>query len=139
MSLIVDLIILGLLVGTLGYAYIVDRRVQKLMRALHDLEPLIGDFSNAVDRSESAVSRLKSFGGSLGAGLGRAPAARAPEPERERPAPRRAAPAPEPSRYADDDDAAFHSARRRPRAAEGIPVKSDLVRGFFETVKSREA
>lgn len=128
MSLIIDVVILVLLLGTLGYAFVVDRRVQKLMRALHELEPLIGDFSAAVDRSEGTVSRLKSLSQAVQAPFThkRQPAAPRPEPEA---APRRA-------------DPAFSTVRdqpERPVKANSIPVKSDLVRGFFETVKSREA
>jgi len=123
MSLIVDLAILALLAGTLAYAVVVDRRVRKMMQALRDLEPMIGSFSEAVDRSESAVSVLKSLGQSVQAPFGR------PRPPREE------EPAPRP-------DAAFRTVREQPersRPAAGIPVKSELVRGFFETVRSREA
>lgn len=123
MSLIVDLAILALLVGTLAYAFVVDRRVRKMMQALRELEPMIGSFSEAVDRSESAVSVLKSLGQSV-----QTPFAK-PRPAREEePAPRR--------------DASFRTVRDQPersRPAAGIPVKSELVRGFFETVRQREA
>lgn len=125
MSLIVDLAIMALLVGTLAYAWVVDRRVRKMMAALRELEPMIGSFSEAVDRSESAVSVLKSLGQTVQAPFGgRRPAARDEEP-----APQRR-------------DASFRSVRDHPersRPSAGIPVKSELVRGFFETVKSREA
>lgn len=123
MSLIVDLAILALLVGTLAYAFIVDRRVRKMMTALRELEPMIGSFSDAVDRSESAVSVLKSLGQSVQAPFGRG---RAPAKEDE------------PARR----DAAFRTMRDQPerqRPSSAIPVKSDLVRGFFETVREREA
>ncbi len=122
MSLIVDIAILGLLVGTLAYAVMVHRRVQAMMRALKELEPMIGDFSEAVDRSESAVSGLKSLAASV----------QAPFASRSRPAREEAA----------QDGAAFRTSREqheRSGNVSGIPVKSELVRGFFETVRSREA
>jgi len=121
MSLIVDIAILLLLVGTLAYAWVVDRRVRKMMQALRELEPMIGSFSDAVDRSESAVSVLKTLGQTVQAPFGG-----------------RRQPAPEPERR----DASFRTVREQPersRPTSAIPVKSELVRGFFETVKSREA
>ncbi len=124
MSLVIDIAIFVLLIGTLAYAWFVERRVRILMQALRDLEPMIGDFSHAVDRSQSAVSMLKTLGQSVQAPFA---ARKAPPAE----------PAPQPA-----PDAAFHTNRDRPARSSGvtgIPVKSELVRGFFETVKSREA
>ncbi|WP_375690009.1 flagellar motor switch protein [Pseudooceanicola sp. LIPI14-2-Ac024] len=123
MSLIVDIAILALLIGTLGYAFMVDRRVRKMMQALQDLEPLIGSFSEAVDRSESAVTVLKSLGQTVQAPFGSRRGSREEPP-------------------ATRGEGAFRSSRepaRGSRSSGGIPVKSELVRGFFETVRSREA
>lgn len=114
MSLVIDIALLVLLVGTLAYAFIVERRVRVMMQALRELEPLVGEFSAAVDRSESTVSVLKSLGQSV----------QAPFARREAEAP--TAPTQQ-------------TARSAPRSSTGIPMKSDLVRGFFETVRSREA
>lgn len=125
MSLIIDITILVLLLGTLAYAFVVDRRVRKMMTALRELEPMIGSFSDAVDRSESAVSVLKSLGQTMQSPFGGRRAA----PEREEPEPPRR-------------EASFRTVRDQPERrsnVSAIPVKSDLVRGFFETVKSREA
>ena len=59
MSYLIDLLILGLLAGTLGYAFIVDRRVRRLMSVLREMGPMVGKFSEAVDKTEDSVSLLK--------------------------------------------------------------------------------
>ncbi|MCR8550515.1 flagellar motor switch protein [Salipiger sp. P9] len=118
MSFAIDVAILVLLAGTMAYAWIVDRRVRLLMQVLKDMEPMIGTFSAAVDRSESTVSALRSIGQPpLGS-----PRQPAPEAPREEPA--------------------FRTTRERPSRPIGatpVPGKSELVRGFFETVRQREA
>ncbi|GAA4228904.1 flagellar motor switch protein [Sagittula sp. NFXS13] len=111
MSFLIDIAILVLLVGTLTYAWLVDRRVRTLMHVLREMEPMIGDFSAAVDRSESSVSALRSLGQKA-------------EPERQR------------------EEPSFRSTRERPKRPAGATKatgKSELVRGFFETVREREA
>ena len=50
-SALIDIIIIVLLIGTLVYAFVLDRRVRKLMASLKDMEPMVGAFSNAVDQS----------------------------------------------------------------------------------------
>jgi hypothetical protein len=122
MALLIDTLILLLLAGTLGYAFMVERRVRTLMDALKELQPVVGELSSAVDRSESSVVALKSVAGRV--------AAEAP----------RAAPAGE----AGDNTVAFRSVRapRRSAPAAGVTslgVKSDLVRSFFEAARSRGA
>ena len=62
MALLIDMIILLLLMGTLGYAYLVDRRVRALVGALKALEPVVDQFSVAVDRSENSVRSLRAEG-----------------------------------------------------------------------------
>ncbi|WP_163851568.1 flagellar motor switch protein [Pseudooceanicola aestuarii] len=129
MSLLLDLAIIVLLIGTLIYALIVERKVRTLMRTLRELEPMIGDFSAAVDRSESSVSMLKSLGQSLPGGLGGR--------GRTAPAEGTAAGAAE-----GRDSGQFRSMRDtsgRAAKVNTVPMKSELVRGFFETVRSREA
>ncbi|ETX16302.1 flagellar motor switch protein [Roseivivax halodurans JCM 10272] len=114
MGYILDLTILALLIGALGFGLVIDRRVRRLMAALGDLEPAVSQFSSAVDRSADAVTSFRSA---------------AEGTERSRPAARRVEPA-------------FQKTRRTAPAKDGtarIEGKSDLVRSFFETVRSREA
>ena len=130
MSYMIDLLILGLLASTLGYAYLVDRRVRKLMKVLREMEPMIGSFSQAVDRSESTVSALR--------------AAREVAPLRKRPEPPRPEARAEAAPETSDPGAepAFRSKREpAPRPADATPIsgKSELIRGFFDTVRQREA
>lgn len=125
MSFVIDVALVVLLLGTLGYAWLVDRRVRRMMEALREMEPMIGSFSQAVDRSESTVSALR--------------AAREVAPLRKRadtrtePRLEGEAPASEPAFRTKRDPA--------PRPAEATPIagKSELIRGFFDTVRQREA
>lgn len=126
MSFLIDMAILVLLVGTLTYAWVVDRRVRVLMAALRELEPMIGSFSAAVDKSESAVSALRAAGEQAADSRGR----RQREPEVSR------------SEAARGEAPSFRSSRERPNRPSGttsVSGKSELVRGFFETVRNREA
>lgn len=126
MALLIDLVILALLAGTLAYAFLVDRRVRNLVRVLRELEPVVGEFSAAVDKSEDSVSALRNISRSLEEGG--TPARREP------PAP--AAP------RAGEDAPAFRTTRQAPERPAGVAAvtgKADLVRGFFDTVRSREA
>ena len=45
MPALIDIIIIVLLVGTLVYAFILDRRVRKLMESLREMEPMDGAIS----------------------------------------------------------------------------------------------
>lgn len=121
MALLIDGMILLLLAGTLGYAFLVDRRVRILMEALRELQPMVGKFSAAVDRSEHSLSALKSATSQVnGAVRAAQDAASAPAPAAPQPAP----------------------AAARPAARAGsatVAGKSDLVRSFFESAKKREA
>ena len=130
MSFAIDIAVLVLLVGTLGYAWLVDRRVRRLMEAMREMEPMIGSFSQAVDRSESTVSALR--------------AAREVAPLRKRPEPPRPEARAEAAPETSDPGAepAFRSKREpAPRPADATPIsgKSELIRGFFDTVRQREA
>jgi len=121
MSLLIDLVILALLAGVLGYAYLVDRRVRVLMAVLNELEPVVGEFSAAVDKSENSVSAMKSMASSLEDRI------------LSTGAPRRAEPEPESS-------VAFRTARQTeapPAGVAAVDGKAELVRSFFETVRSR--
>ena len=56
---LIDLAIIALLAGTIGYAWLIDRRVRALMTALRDIAPMVSAFSEAVDRSEHAAERMR--------------------------------------------------------------------------------
>ncbi|MGC9370121.1 MAG: flagellar motor switch protein, partial [Paracoccaceae bacterium] len=75
MALLIDMLILLLLAGTLGYAFMVERRVRTLMAALKDLQPVVGELSSAVDKSENSVVALKSVADRVAAEAPRAGAA----------------------------------------------------------------
>ncbi|WP_323765179.1 flagellar motor switch protein [Marinovum sp.] len=125
MSFAIDIALVVLLLGTLGYAWLVDRRVRRMMEALREMEPLIGSFSQAVDRSESTVSALR--------------AAREVAPLRKRADTRTEA---RPESEAPSSEPAFRTKREpAPRNPEATPIagKSELIRGFFDTVRQREA
>jgi hypothetical protein len=118
MSYLIDIMILLLLAGTLGYAFIVDRRVRILMSVLREMEPMVGKFSEAVDRSESSVGLLKTMTEKV-----RNPAAAAPEVDR-------------------GQVVSFRTSREkatRPAGVTRVTGKSDLVRGFFETARTKGA
>lgn len=124
MALLIDTLILALLAGTLGYAFLVDRRVRALMAALEDLRPMVGEFSAAVDKSETSVSALKSMAQGL-----------ADSPVRKRAADSH-----------DDRGAAaglrFSSVRTPsvlPAGVTRVSGKADLVRSFFEATRGRNA
>lgn len=127
MSYLIDVAIIALLIGTLVYAWVVDRRVRGMMAALRDLEPMVGSFSAAVDRSESSVSALRSMGRGLGASGGASGGGAATGAD----------PASSAKTGAKAD--AGTPAGAKARGVYSMPVKSELVRGFFETVRSREA
>lgn len=65
---VIDLIVLALLVGTLAYAALVDRRVRALMAALEELRPAVAALSEATDRAEGSVTALRDATGRLAAG-----------------------------------------------------------------------
>lgn len=137
MALLIDMIILLLLAGTLGYAFLVDRRVRALMAALRTLGPVVGEFSAAVDRTQSTVGFLR------GESAARPAAKRGDEPRLTRAASGASAPG-EPTSQGDADTArkpgaarsAEPSASQLPPGMTRVTGKADLVRGFFETVRS---
>lgn len=110
MSQLIDALILLLLAGTLAYAFLVDRRVRGLIAMLHELQPIVGQFSAAVDRSENSVNALRDVAEGLADDAAR------PAPAAER---------------AKKDDA-------RPGVTR-VTGKGDLVRGFFEATRGRGA
>lgn len=59
MTIIINGMILALLIGSIGYTYLMDLRVRKLLAALKEMEPMIGQFSKAVDQSETSLEKFK--------------------------------------------------------------------------------
>ena len=111
---ITDILIILLLAGSVGYGVMISRRVQKLMASLEELEPLVREFSEAVDKSETSVNALRD---NLAEGLA----------------------AQEQDATDDDSTPAFSSRRQSQRRLPGVQVvrdKQDLVRRFFETSRS---
>lgn len=118
MSYLIDLLILGLLAGTLGYAFIVDRRVRKLMSVLREMEPMVGKFSEAVDKTEDSVSLLKQVSEKV-----RSPMPSFQHSEKDR-----------------GEVVSFRTSRekvQKPAGVTKVTGKADLVRGFFETAGAR--
>lgn len=118
MSYLIDLLILGLLAGTLGYAFIVDRRVRKLMNVLREMEPMVGKFSEAVEKTEDSVSLLKQVSDRV----------RNPMPTFQH------------SEKDSGEVVSFRTSREKAQKPAGVTKvtgKADLVRGFFETAGSR--
>jgi len=113
MTLIINGLILTLLVGAIGYIYLVDLRVRRLLLALRELEPMVGKFSSAVDRSESSLEKLKSTKVS------------------------------EISEKAPEGDRNINKQKTnlsKPHVGlVSLPAKSELVRSFFETARGQES
>ncbi|MFC2970539.1 flagellar motor switch protein [Acidimangrovimonas pyrenivorans] len=123
MGLWIDAVLVLLLAAMMGYGVYITRRLRRLMAVLTEMEPLVREFSAAVDKSEQSVSRMKRAAQDLTS----APAAVAA-----------AAPAQAP---AAEGAVTFSSRRRKPRAAAAtgpiagmtrVTGKADLVRSFFE-------
>ena len=119
---LIDFIIVVLLIGTLVYAYLLDRRVRTLMLALREMEPMVGAFSSAVDQSARSIEDLSV-------------APRRAEPPLQRR--RGAAPADEP-RPTQKTTAASPDPKGPVRGQTSVPGKSDLVRTFFDITKERQ-
>ncbi len=138
MALLIDLVIMLLLIGTLVYASLVDRRVRALMSAMQSLAPLVDQFSAAVDRTEDSVKSLRTET------TNRAASKRDEEPPLTRTAAMPPAQQAEEaamfrsSRMAEQPDAAAQLAQL-PAGVARVSGKSDLVRSFFDSVRSREA
>ena len=59
MATIIDGVIIVLLVGSIAYGYSVSRKVRQLMATLKELEPLVNEFSSAVDKTEHSVHLMR--------------------------------------------------------------------------------
>lgn len=114
MATIIDSVIIVLLIGSITYGYLVSRRVHVLMATLRELEPLVEEFSSAVDKSRDSVSQMRE-------NIEVAEQVRYVEPE------------PEPML---PEPTAFASRRSAPAEAPGLRVvrdKKELVRAFFDS------
>jgi len=132
MTALIDIIIIVLLIGTLVYAFVLDRRVRTLMATLKEMEPMVGAFSNAVDQSAKSVEDLRD----LSAKTQRA------EPPVQREAPPARQTAAEPASSAGQSPAQMRAARLKGRSQvrgqAAVHGKSELVRTFFDITKERK-
>jgi hypothetical protein len=60
LSLLLNVVVAALLVATIAYAVILDRRIRQLRAARAEFESIIVGFNTATARAESAVGDLKS-------------------------------------------------------------------------------
>ncbi len=132
MAILIDMTIMALLAGVLGYAVLVDRRVKILMERLRELQPLVSELSAAVDKSENSIRDLNS----AATAMARSPAVARPVAQSTPAADKTAAAAAEraPATPATD--------KGRAASASGltrITGKTDLVRGFFDKVRNQDS
>ena len=59
MSVTLDIVIAVLLACTIGYAYILNRRLSELKRDKSQLEKLVVSFAHATERAEASVAQLR--------------------------------------------------------------------------------
>lgn len=59
LTTLIDVVIIVLLIGSIGYGYTVSRKVRYLMNALQDMEALVVAFSSAVEKSEHSVYQMR--------------------------------------------------------------------------------
>lgn len=131
MPALIDIIIIVLLVGTLVYAFILDRRVRNLMASLREMEPMVGAFSSAVDQSTKSVEELRDL--SAKAQRAEPPVQKLPPQPRHVPA--EAAPA---GQTPAEKRAARLKGRSQVRGQTAVQGKSELVRTFFDITKERK-
>ena len=123
LPVLIDMIIIVLLVGTLAYALVLDRRVRNLMAILRDIEPVVGAFSSAVDQSTRSVEELRNI----------SKAVQRIEPSLE--GKRAAVLAPQAAGAGRGKRA---KDKNLVRGQVPVPGKSDLVRTFFDITKERK-
>ena len=120
-AVITDAVIVVMLIGGIVYAHMVNRRVKRLVAALHELEPAVQEFSRAVDKSEASVSQMQRS--LIQANSDKASSGRAQNAEETA------------------DNALFSSRRVADVRDMGVKVmrdKQDLVRQFFDATRTRE-
>lgn len=54
-----DIVLIGLLFASIAYGFLISRKVKQLIQFLKELEPLINEYSDVVERSEASLSQLK--------------------------------------------------------------------------------
>ncbi len=64
-SIILDVLIAVLLVVTIAYAMVLNRRLGRLRRDKTQLELMAGNFAKATTRADESIGRLKDMGDSL--------------------------------------------------------------------------
>ncbi|UOA32675.1 hypothetical protein DSM110093_02477 [Sulfitobacter sp. DSM 110093] len=131
MPALIDIIIIVLLIGTLVYAFILDRRVRALIATLKEMEPMVGAFSSAVDQSTKSVEDLRDLSTKV----------QRPEPpvHREAPQSRPAVADPAPNGQSPAQmRAARLKGRSQVRGQAAVQGKSELVRTFFDITKERK-
>lgn len=126
-SAVIDIVIMALLVGTLTYAVVLDRRMRKLMATLRDMEPMVSAFSNAVDRTTRSVEDMRDLSEAarqaVAAAQGVPQTVRTAASAELTPAQQRAA------RLRANDPVQWQTP---------VPGKSELVRTFFDITKERK-
>lgn len=119
MTMVINGMILVLLTGSIGYTYLMDLRVRKLLVALKEMEPMVGRFSNAVNQSETSLEKFK----------------QATEADKLKVNPS----APEASGTVTSKKKLTFETNRKPRQSHigqiSLPGKSELVKSFFENAE----
>ena len=113
---ITNIFIIILLIGGIGYGWVISQRIQRLMAVLQELEPAVRDYSDAVEKSEASVTMMRE-------NLDAAEDAAAPQ---QHDAPQEAAPS-------------FASRREKQTRLPGSHIvrgKQDLVRMFFDASRT---
>ncbi|HTI88429.1 MAG TPA: DUF6468 domain-containing protein [Alphaproteobacteria bacterium] len=59
LSLLLDVVVAALLVATIAYAAVLDRRIRQLKSARGELETMVVGFNAATARAETAIGELK--------------------------------------------------------------------------------
>jgi hypothetical protein len=121
---LIDAVIIVLLIGTLVYAYILDRRVRNLMLTLREMAPMVGAFSSAVDQSTKSVEDLRTLSA----------VTRRVEP----PMKKTLRPMAERDMASAPQKEAPMKVKNPVRGQSSVPGKSDLVRTFFDITKERK-
>ena len=113
---IIDSLIVVLLIGSIGYGYVVSMKLRKLTATLKQLAPLVEKFSSAVAKSEQSVHHMRE---SIET------AQRVPDPVDE----------PRPVEEAAASFASRRATKPVPAERNGVRVvrdKKEMVRAFFE-------
>ena len=77
MSVLINGLFVVMLAVMMLYGVVITRRVRKLMAVLAEMEPLVREFSAAVDKTEQSVSRIRTAARDLAGEPAAAPDSRA--------------------------------------------------------------